>query len=450
MLTHASLLDRLSGLPCPGNYLIAYSGGLDSHVLLHMMAALRGRLNAPIQAMHIQHGLQAEAAQWANHCAHICQALQIPYTEIQLNLQAQPGISLEALARDARYAALGAKLPPQGMLLTAHHADDQAETLLLQLLRGAGVEGLAAMPPCRQYHAGWHARPLLRYPRAELKAYAKQYGLNWLEDPSNQNTDFDRNYLRHHIMPLLQARWPAANKTISRSASHLAALLPVLQTQTTQLLQSCLNAHGRLRISQLNKLNETELGWVIRAWARQAGHAMPHQAHLHQIKKNVLNAAADASPQVSWDDTILRRYRDELWLTPKQSFPPPDTTLDWPDTPELTLPAGCGRLMRQPTTEQGIPDRLWREEKISVQWRSAGISCQPIGRNGRRSFKKLCQEFAIPPWQRPYLPLIYADGQLIAVADYCLCEGIKSLPGDTFSKLIYVRDTPASLRMTKY
>lgn len=437
MLNHQQLLAKLQQFPSPSSYLIAYSGGLDSHVLLHMLATLQDQIQAPLRAMHIQHGLQTEAEEWAAHCLAVCADLKIPCFVKHLHLTPKPGISLEALARDARYAALHDVLPENGMLLTAHHADDQAETLLLQLLRGSGIEGLAAMPEYRAWHPGWHARPLLSFTRTELQAYAKTHNLHWVEDPSNQNTDFDRNYLRQQIMPLLQTRWPAANKTIARSAGHLANLLPLVHMQTENALGQCLNPQGRLLISQLKKQPATEQNLVLRAWIQQNGHPTPQHTHLKQIQKNVLHAAENAMPEVRWNNSIIRRYRDELWILPNKPYPLPTAAIHWPDSTELTLPPGCGRLMRKPVTNNGIPDRLWREGKINVRWRSEGVKCQPVGRVGHRSLKKICQDFAIPPWQRPYLPLIYADDQCIAVADYCVCTGIEILPDDTLSGLIY-------------
>jgi tRNA(Ile)-lysidine synthase len=174
----------------------------------------------------------------------------------------------------------GKELPENGLLLTAHHADDQAETLLLQMLRGAGVADPAGMPACRAFGSGRHARPLLPYTRAELHDYARQHQLHWIEDPSNQDTGFDRNYLRQQIMPQLKARWPAAARTLARGAGHLAGVLEVLQGQPEQAMQTCPNAHGRLQVSRLSQLNTHQRARVVRAWVQQSGHALPQQAHL--------------------------------------------------------------------------------------------------------------------------------------------------------------------------
>ena len=430
----------LGGLPQPDQYLIAYSGGLDSHVLLHVMTVLHAQGFPPCQAIHIQHGLQRVAADWAEHCQAVCQALDVPLQIEHLDLQPPAGASLEAVAREARYAALYRLAPPHSMLLTAHHADDQAETVLLQLLRGAGIQGLAAMPLCRPTPCGWHARPCLAVSRQGLQAYAEQHRLSWIEDPSNQDTDFDRNYIRQQVMPVIGARWPAASRTIARSANHLAATLPIIQAQTASDLADCVNAAGRLQVSALLALPLVRCQHVVRAWVRQSGHSVPNQAQLAEITDNMLHAATDAQPMVAWQDTLLRRFRDQLWLQTRPVPPAPssETQLPWSaDCAEIILPPGCGILQRLPARE-GIPDRFWQEGKVSIRWRTPGIRCQPRGRQGSRSFKQLCQTYAVPPWQRAYLPLIYQENRLIAVADVCLSEGIAVLPDDTFSQICWV------------
>ena len=432
----AALFNRLRDLPQPARYWLAYSGGLDSHVLLHAMVALRDQGLPPLQAIHIQHGLQSAADAWARHCQAICKALDVPLHIEHLHLLPQVGTSLEALARTARYTAIQRLAPPQTMLLTAQHQDDQAETVLLQLLRGAGIAGLAAMPDCVETAYGWHARPCLADARQALREYAVAQDLHWVEDPSNQDTAFDRNYLRQEIMPRLQTRWPAAATTIARSAGLLADLLPTINTQVAQDLAACCNIAGRVQINRLLNLPQVRRQQVVRAWIQQAGHAVPSQAQLYEMTDKLLVAAADAQPQVAWGDTLLRRYQGQLWLQPRAmpSAPSLGTQIVWPDQQmALELPPGCGRLHRQSAT-QGIPDRYWQQDRVSVRWRVPGVRCRPQGRQGTRSFKKLCQTYAIPPWQRPYVPLVYVQERLVAVADYCLCD-IQSIPGDTFSQI---------------
>ena len=415
----ADLLQTLQDLPEPGGYLLAYSGGLDSHVLLHALAGLRDRLDRPVRAIHLHHGIQAEADRWQAHCEATCAGLQVPLAVKELALQPAPGESLEAMAREARYRAIAGHLQAGEMLLTAQHQDDQAETLLLQLLRGAGVEGLAGMPLCRAWRGGWQARPLLSFTRQELLAYAQDQALRWVEDPSNQDQRFDRNYLRHSVMPVLRARWPSAGQTLARSASHLANAAGLVRQVAAADLRDCTAGHGCLSVAALLELPVTRRHAVLREWVRAHARPLPDQARLLEIERSVLHASLGSSPEVSWAEVRLRRYRDLLWLTPLHESPGRFAAIPWPDQDSLSLPAG-GALRREAAAE-GVPARYWKEGRVEVRWRSEGIRCQPSGRQGSRSFKKLCQELGIPPWQRDRVPLVYVDERLVAVADYCLC-----------------------------
>ena len=214
----AHLLDQLAQMPAASRYRVAYSGGCDSHVLLHALAGVREQLAAPLAAIHINHRLSEQAGAWAEHCRRICTALDIPLVEVTVHAHPGLGESPEAAAREARYSAWRELLQAGEGLLLAQHQDDQAETLLLQLLRGSGPKGLAAMPPMTDFAAGWLGRPLLGQSRAALCRYAREQALDWIEDPSNLDTDLDRNYLRHELLPVLQARWPSAALTLSRAA----------------------------------------------------------------------------------------------------------------------------------------------------------------------------------------------------------------------------------------
>ena len=213
------VLNRLPPAPA---YWVAYSGGIDSHVLLHLLAGWRARLPGVLGAVHVNHQLQQQSGDWELHCRAVCEELGLGFQALQVAARPRRGESPEAAARSARYRGLSEWLPPGAVLVTAQHLDDQAETLLLQLLRGSGVHGLAAMPAMTVLGAGLHQRPLLGVTRAQLRRYAESHRLDWIDDPSNTDTAFDRNYLRHEIMPRLKARWPAAGATLSRSAAHCA------------------------------------------------------------------------------------------------------------------------------------------------------------------------------------------------------------------------------------
>lgn len=381
--------SALKTFPSPTAYCLAYSGGLDSHVLLHVLNRLRDELTVPIQAIHINHGLQKQADEWQQHCATVCEALQVEFRALKPQLDIQTGDSVEAKARKARYAALATVVPKGGMLLTAQHQDDQAETLLLQLLRGAGVEGLAAMPICKPWQQGWHVRPLLHVPQADLQAYAKQHALRWIEDPSNQQQQYDRNYLRHSVMPLLRGRWPGAGSTLARSAGHIAAVLPLVKSQTGRDLLFCVNEHDRLQVEALRHLTSERRYAVLRQWIRQSGYQVPNQARLQTLDGQMLQVSADSQPSITWGSVALYVYQGELWLEKQRTGELPTTILPWPDTASIALPTG-DRLQRR-LAANGIPQRYWQEGRLTVRWRTEGVTCKPIGRDGSRTFKKLRQ-----------------------------------------------------------
>lgn len=421
----AALLDTLTRLPEPSGWLVAFSGGLDSSVLLQAMARLEPQLGAPLRAVHIHHGLLPHADAWSDFCRDTCAWLGVPLEIICLDLEVPRGESLEAVAREARYDAIADLLGLDEMLLTAQHQDDQAETLLLQALRGGGIEGLAGMPRWRQWRRGWQARPLLDYARDELRAWANEQGLDWIEDPSNEDQRFDRNYLRHAVMPIVFDRWPGASRTLARSAGHLADSLGVLREVAQSDLERC-RANGELRLDRLSELSAPRRAMAIRTWIRERGYTVPDQRRMHTIETQVMGAADDRSPCISWGNVSLRRYQDRLYLTPHPLPPVPAEALPWPDRRTLQLPPGCGEL-RLIEVAEGIPQYLWQDGRVQVCWPEEGMRCRLPGREGSRSLKKLCQERGLPPWIRPYLPLIHVDDRLVAIAGFGLCD--ESVPG---------------------
>ncbi|NIR59118.1 MAG: tRNA lysidine(34) synthetase TilS, partial [Gammaproteobacteria bacterium] len=269
-------------------YWVAYSGGLDSLVLLHALAARRDRLGAPLAAVHVDHGLHPDSGRWAAHCARTCAALGVPYECRVVEATAASGESPEAAARRARYEALAGLLEPGACLLTAHQRDDQAETLLLQLLRGAGPDGLAGMPMCRPLGAGWHLRPLLDWERADLHAYARAQGLEWVEDASNRDTGIDRNYLRHIVLPALRERWPGAPATLARAARHQAEAAELLVALGRADARAAADAApGTLRASALRDLPAPRQRNLLRAWIARAGLPAPSAAQLERVRLDV-------------------------------------------------------------------------------------------------------------------------------------------------------------------
>lgn len=402
---------------------MAYSGGLDSLVLLHAMAQLRlGLSGIELHALHVDHKLQSVSAQWLQHCEAVCAALQIPCRCLTINAQAMPGESPEAAARHARYQAMATVIEAGDCLLTAHHQDDQAETLLLQLLRGAGFHGLAAMPSCIAFGKGLHARPLLAFSRAELREYAERHALAWIEDSSNLNTDFERNYLRQAIMPRLRERWPAMARTLSRSAGHAADaayLLDVLAERDIHAVQK--TQQNTLSVNRLRGLEKARQCNALRAWIRQQDLPLPSTVHIERIISDVILAAHDSTPCVRWPGAELRRYRDDLHIMPPLPAHDVSQVFTWEMHNPLTL-ADQTQLCAMPTPGAGIKATSTDTPTVTVQFRQGGERCRPVGRHHTHELKKLFQEQAIPPWQRDRIPLIYVDGQLAAVADLWVCD----------------------------
>jgi len=415
------LLHTLQDLPRPPRYWVALSGRLDSSCLLHALATLRGRLPAPLCALHLDHGLHPDSARWAAHCRAVCDGLGIPLTVRALGLRPAPGTSVEAVARQARRDAYQALLGAGDLLLAAQHRDDQAETLLLQLLRGSGLPGLAAMPRLMALPPGWLARPLLDVTRTQLHAYARDHGLVWVEDPSNAETGFDRNYLRHRVLPLLTRRWPAYAATLARSAGHCAEALELIGQLTAPHLEAARGGRpGTLSVTALRAL-EPPLGRaLLRRWIREQGWQVPNGRRLDRILRELLPAAPDRSPRVDWPGAEVRRYRDDLFLM-EPLPPPPVGPLAWPRGNSCELPAGLGRLRLQPTAEAGLDPIHWVLGAVGVRFGVSGERCRPVGARHRSRLKDLYQRHAVPDWLRPYMPLVYLDGDLAAVAGVCLC-----------------------------
>ncbi len=422
-LTLEAFLESLRALPLANAYLVAFSGGRDSRVLLDLMTEAAPALGVPLAAVHVDHGLQARSRRWSEQCAGVCAQLGVPFRAVRLALRPAPGESPEAAAREARYRALAELLEPGAMLLTAHHRDDQAETVLLQLLRGAGVAGLAAMPPVAPFGAGLLGRPLLGFDAAEVEAWARRRGLQWLEDPSNRDTAFDRNYLRQRVLPLLRQRWPALGRTLARSARHCAEAQALVEAGAAADLAALDEAgDGTLAAAQLVELPRPRARAVLRAWIRNAGVQVPDAARLDRILDEVAGAAPERLPLVRWSGAEVRRYRGRLHLLLSPPRPLAGTLLAWDGVTPLALPEGTGRLSVEQTADGGIDPERWRQGRIEVRFGRPGERLRLAGEGCSRSFRQFCQQRAIPPWERERLPLVYLDGVLAAVADLALCR----------------------------
>ncbi len=418
------LHKQLLPLDCTQSVWIAYSGGLDSHVLLNAMQRLRQQIpNLSIQAIHVHHGLSRHADSWREHCQAVCAALKVTLYCEHINSTPLPGESVEAWAREARYNIFAKILPANAVLLTAHTQDDQAETLLLQLLRGAGPKGLAAMPQRQVFSSGYLNRPLLDLTKQQLREYAIQQNLSWIEDESNADQRFDRNFLRHRIMPALRERWPAASKNIARSANHCAeaatALMELAQQDFRQILQVP-ESEPVLSIITLRRLSPSRQRNALRYWLKSLGCQLPTTQHIQQIQQDLINGRTDSQAQVSWGSWTIRRFQEALWLTTPVSSINITQEIPWDLSAPLELPGELGQLIAV-KQKQGSLSLAIDPSRLSIRFRRGGERCRPATKVHTYPLKKLFQEWNVPFWERSMVPLLYQDDELAAVIGHCTC-----------------------------
>lgn len=416
MSLESQVLAALAAWRTAPAWRIALSGGLDSTVLLHLLVKLRATHTLPpLSAIHIHHGLQPISATWITACQALCQRLDVPLKTI--SVQVLPGASMERAARDARYQAWEQQLAPGEVLLLAQHQDDQAETLLLRLLRGAGVRGLAAMPSARRLGAGYMCRPLLRVPRAALAAWAAQQSLSWCEDPSNQDTRIARNFLRHRIFPVLREQWPAVSSVFARNAEQCAdadALLAELadmdlHTAAQGASLSWLQALPSLAVAPLRALSETRQRNALRHWL-QPFTPLPERNHWHGWRC-LRDAAPDAMPRWVLASGEVRRDGERLWWLSGDWLVTPEAYSAWPTPPAALVLPHNGRVWLEGT---------FPHEPLCIRYRQGGERVRIRGR-GQRDLKRLLQECGVPAFVRERLPLLYnQDGDLLAVANVSL------------------------------
>ena len=398
---------------------IAYSGGLDSKVLLHALATLK-KQNPELQisAIHINHGLSPNADQWAKNCLTTCQkfGIDLIIKKIAVKTALQKGHSLEAVARDLRYAAFTELLNDGDFLLTAHHKDDQAETLLLQLFRGAGPKGLSAMPEKMPLGKGFLLRPLLHFSRQELEKYAKQHDLKWHEDESNADLNFDRNYIRHTIMPVIKKRWSGILAPLCRVVEHCAEASELLNDLAAE---DYLNLQGTkphtLSVKKLLALSLARRSNVLRYWLNILQLPTPSCAKLQNILHDVLLSRVDAMPLVTWHKAEVRRYGDDVYAMPPLQKLPENLIIAWDDVEKpLVLPNNLGSLDYKKIVKESGLTKL-PTEKNTIRFRQGGERIKLPNRQGTHSLKNLFQEWQIPPWQRDLIPLVYCNEKLIWV-----------------------------------
>ena len=417
----------LAAVP-PAPVWIGLSGGVDSSTLLACAARSTALRERGLRALHVHHGLHADADRWAEHAVAFAAQHKVPCSVTRVRVDAR-GQGIEAAARNARHAAFSAVLMPGATMLLAHHLEDQAETLLLRMLRGASVDGLGAMRPARALAAGSLLRPWLDQPRARIVEAARSLGIEWIEDPANADLRHDRSYLRQQVWPLLTGRFPALAERLARLAEHATSVSDELEGLAQRWLAELAGPNSRsLSVAGLLALGDALFGAVLRRFARSLGVAPPGFHELGRLRREVLLAAVDANPILRWDGCEFRRYREHLYLLPQVATQSaPKIELSWAaGVAALELPAGLGQLRLVDGRGEAIPAPI----DLTVRWRRGGECLRPAGSAHTRELRLLFQERGVPTWQRERVPLLFHGKELMAAVGVASSQRLGELwPG---------------------
>ena len=425
---HLHEIEKVAGKPA--RLVVAFSGGLDSAALLHALAMLKqdgdSITDVPVVAIHVDHGLHSDSAAWGEHCRSVADGLGVEFRSLAVHVQLESGKGPEASARDARYSALHAELGRGDWLLSAHHREDQAETLLLNLIRGSGPAGVAGIGVARRFGPGWLVRPMLNVDRSDLREFAEREALQWIEDPSNTDRRFDRNFLRHEVLPRLKSRWSDIAARLQRSAGHAGEASQLLVDLAEIDLRTLGSRSERLPIDAMSKLSAARQRNLIRYALRDLGLSTPTAMQLDRIQNELIPAREDAQPLVTWPGASVRRYRNGLYLLPE------DLAEAIKSTPvsgaETELGTGLGSLRFEKNAGSGLRTELL-EQGLRIEPRRGGEEIQLQGQSHTRKLKKLLQEEGVVPWMRDRLPLLYAGDRLVAVGDLWMAADAVAAPG---------------------
>lgn len=435
---NAFLVKNLQIAGSKPTLLLALSGGLDSVILLHLLAELRANLPFELHAMHVHHGLSVNADVWADFCAVQCQQLNVPLQIVHVNVTKNPDYKnseqgIEAEARQLRYNALftyAADGKAPDFVVTAHHQDDQAETLLLQLFRGAGVKGLSSMAAVDNKRR--LLRPLLNVSRQTLHEYALQHAIQWCDDESNDNTQYDRNFVRHELMPVLESRFTSVKAVLARTASHMAEASELLEVLAVQDAENMLSDNS-LCLQALGELTAARTKNVLRWWFAQNKLTMPAAEHLNEIIEQLFNSRKDADLNIKLQHLYLRKYQQRAYLCEDKMAAPFDMV--WEGESELILPSG-GKLLFKSVLGAGLALKQG-VTKLRITNRNGGERFKPDALRPTRTLKYLLQELNMPPWQRMYIPLIYWEDKLACVPGVGIAYGLQAQADEPGLEIIW-------------
>ncbi len=414
-----------SALPPEAGLAVAFSGGMDSRVLIQLLAEADWARARGLRALHVDHGLHSDSAHWAAHCQREASELGLDISVLPVEVPGGSG-GLEERARRARHFALEAALRPGEVLVMAHHQDDQAETFLLRALRGAGERGLGSMRVLRRFGTGWLWRPLLGTPRSALEHFARTRGLRWIDDPSNIDPRHDRNFLRQAVLPLLRQRWPQAAESLAQSAAlSVEADARLASLDAVDLARAQLLDPRALDLQVLRAWESARRARVLRAWLQALGCALPPPSVLAQIERELLQARADSEAEARWRGHRLRAWRGALYLLPELPPLPIDLEFAWQGGGPLTLPDGHALALCNGLGEVQPDAQL--PQALRLRARQGGERIRLSPKRPSQCVKTVLQSLAVPPWQRPHLPFLWStEGELVAIGDLLLRDDFRA------------------------
>jgi tRNA(Ile)-lysidine synthase len=423
------LAQRLPSFPAVA-LCVALSGGVDSSALLTALAIPR-RKRPGLRAVHVDHGIHPNSTAWSAHCRALASGLGVPLQVLTTKVTRARGESLEAAARTARYGLLAGNLQQGEILLTAHHEDDQLETVLLQLFRGSGLAGIAAMPELAPFGKGFLVRPLLSRTRAELEAWSRANSVGWVEDDSNADERLDRNYLRRRVIPLIRERWPRVGSSVGRSARHAAEAQRLLDAVALRDVERAADGDA-LSASTLRALPLERRRNALRFWIARSGHTVPDSRRLAEMCGPLLDARPDANPHVAWSGAVLQRERGRLAIRNRATQPAPvreTAALEWRWSASQTFALPDGGQLELRHDPDGSLDLDALPEALTIRRRAGGERLRLRRGGPSRALKNLLQEAHVPPGERTRLPLVWSGERLVAAGDLWCDESVRARAG---------------------
>ena len=394
------------------DFLIAYSGGIDSTALLYFTKKIAIKYNKKIHAIHVNHNLNKDSKIWEKHCIDFCKKNGIELILKNVNITLKKGDSIEEKAREARYDSIYEVMSKKTIMMTAHHLEDQSETFLYQLLRGAGAKGLSSMPELKKIKKGYHIRPFLKLSKRDLNNIIKNNNLSYIKDNSNDDTKFSRNFIRKSIFPVIEKKWPSYSETISRSAFNLSESVKLNEELAKiDIKKYLLEEDNRIGVS-IKELESYRFNNVIRFWIKKNNYRMPSSEQIFSISNNILKAGKDKVPFFECSEYEIRRYNDYIEIMDPLTKHDPSVVYVWEAKKNLVISSLSINL-----SWKNLEDRLGFEinKNVEVKFRKSGENIQ-IG-DSKKSLKDYMRENKIPPWKRERTLLIYIDKELKAVWD---------------------------------